>query len=285
MIKQKSKNVTGALVISVCLLGLGVGSYYLRDKNIISTLWSADKKSNSNTSSWTLYTNKTHGYSLSFPTSYEIRTQTDKEISQMGVDSVICIGKKLNSNCDIRIVFWENIGNLALGDFVNKNLSLFEITGPLVKYDFNGYDSLFNKNQPGTDIFVKQGQYVYHIVASTASSDKEIGDILTTFKFVTSLTINGNKAITEIQKNGSIQYIQDILKKDGRTGYLEYQSEKGDVVTVFLIEGGFPDNHTTRIDTFLMNVKTGEILVSDMTSNKNVSLKEWGKDVTKRFPE
>lgn len=70
---------------------------------------------------------------------------------------------------------------MPLKDYPDKNLKLLGITGPLVSNNFNGYDSLFNKNQPGTDVFVERFHLVYHIVAPTASTDKEIGDIMATF--------------------------------------------------------------------------------------------------------
>ncbi|MDO8611019.1 MAG: hypothetical protein Q7R95_10870 [bacterium] len=150
---------------------------------LISTFKIVTPITSIDTTNWTLYTNKTYGYSLKFPTTYEVPPQTEKEISQKGVDSNICIKRKSNNTCSVLIEFWENIGNLSLKDYVNKNLNLFGITGPLVSYNFNGYDSLLNKNQSGTDVFVKQGQYIYHINAPTASSDKEVEDIIATFKF------------------------------------------------------------------------------------------------------
>lgn len=150
---------------------------------ILSTFKFITPTASTDTSNWTLYTNKTFGYILKFPTNYEVAPQTEKEISQKGIDSNICIKRKLNNTRSVLIDFWENIGNLSLKDYVNNNLNLFGITGPLVNYNFNGYDSLLNKNQSETDVFVKQGQYVYHISASTASSDKEVGDIVATFKF------------------------------------------------------------------------------------------------------
>lgn len=237
------------------------------------------------TSSWILYTNKTFGYSLKFPAAYQVPPQTAKEISQLGADNNIGLERKSDPSGSSVIVIDVNTdkGNVSLGDYVNKNLEMFGITGPLVSYNFNGYDALFNKNQPGANVFVKHGQYVYHITASTASSDKEIGDIVATFKFVT--TAQSDKAVALLQENTSIQYIQRVIANGGTKAYLEPQNEKGDVAEVNLIEGNFPDNHTTRIDTFMVNVKTGEILVYDVANNKNISLKNWGTNIIQRFPD
>jgi hypothetical protein len=56
-------------------------------------------------------------------------------------------------------------------------------------------------------------------------------------------------------------------------------------VTIVLFEEGFPDQHSTRIDTFMVNVTTNEIQVYTAASvpNKNISLEEWKKTVKERF--
>lgn len=144
-----------------------------------------EQKSITDTSNWTVYTNKTFGYSLKFPVTYQVPSQSEKQKSQLGVDNNITVEKKSDPSGSSVIVIDVNLNkdNLSLGDYMNKNLKMFGIDGPLVNYKFNGYDSLFNKNQPGTNVFIKQGQYIYHITATTASSDKEVGDIVATFKF------------------------------------------------------------------------------------------------------
>ena len=156
------------------------------------------------TSSWTVYTNKTFGYSLKFPATYEVPPQAEKEISQKGVDNNISVERKANPGSSVVIIDVNlNKDNMSIEDYMNKNLKLFGITGPLISYNFNGYDSLFNKNQPGTNVFIKQGRYIYHITASTASSDKEIGDILATFKFTSAVDYGPQKAATVLVQDGS----------------------------------------------------------------------------------
>ncbi len=125
------------------------------------------------------------------------------------------------------------------------------------------------------------------------SSDKLVLDrILSSFKFLdssnntTGNTVNYDKAVKILQAVPEIQIIENAVIKNGRnTSFSSAGGENGDIVTVLLFEGGFPDQHTTRIDTFMVNVKTNEIQVYDATSvpNKNLSLEEWKKTVKDRF--
>lgn len=144
-----------------------------------------EKKPTVDTSNWTIYINKTFGYTLKFPVTYQVPLQSEKQKSQIGVDNNMVVQKKSDSTGNSLIVIDVNLDkdNLSLKDYMNNSLKIYSITGPLISYDFNGYDSLFNKNQPGTNVFVKNGINIYHISAPSASSDKEVGDIVATFKF------------------------------------------------------------------------------------------------------
>lgn len=230
------------------------------------------------TSSWTNFVNNTYSFNIKFPITYEVQPGAEEQNT--------CVRVKLSAGeCVVLINIYEDKDNLTLDSYLNKNIDSFAISGPLVSYDFNGYDSLLSKNQPGTELFIKRGSSVYRFTASKASSDKEVGDIMATFRFASpETTTTGDKAIAILQENKSIQYIQGIVIDRGRKAYLEKQSEKDNVVEISLIEDGFPDKHTTRIDTFQVNVETGEIQVVNMVNNKNISLDEWAAEVTQRFP-
>lgn len=136
-------------------------------------------------SSWKTFTNKTFGYSLKFPATYQVPPQSEKQKSQVGIDNNISVEKKSDPTGSSVIIIDVNLSkdNISLKNYMDTHLKLFSITGPLISYNFNGYDSFINKNQPGTNVFVKNGNNIYHITASTAAQDKEIGTILTTFKF------------------------------------------------------------------------------------------------------
>ena len=264
-----------AIGVIVLVIFISLGGYYLEKQKRIP-------------SSWTVYTNKTYGYSLKFPKAYEFRPQSEKEISQLGVDTLIGIeNKSERGNKLIAISVNIDKSDMSLEEYMDKNLKAYGITDPLTKYVFNGYESLLNKNQLGTNVYIKRANYVYNIaVAKNAAFDKELGAIAATFKFETPLsTAQSNEAVAILQKNLSIQYIQSVIANNGRKTYLEPQNEKGDVVEVYFIEGGFPDQHTTLIDVFMVNVKTDEILVADITNNKTISLNDWGMNIIYRFPD
>ncbi len=240
-------------------------------------------------SSWTLYTNKTYGYSLMFPTTYEVPPQSEKQKSQLGVDNNTVVEKKSDPSGSSVIVIDVNQDKdtLSLGDYMDKNMKMFGINGPLLGGIFNGYDCVFNKNQPGTNVFLKQGQYVYHITAPTSSTDKEVRDIVATFKFTDdSKILNYDKAIKILQAIPEIQIIENAVIKNGRKTFFTQGSISGDVVTVWLYEGGFPDQHTTRIDTFNVNIKSKVITVDDVamkSGQETITLDEWKKTVKTRF--
>jgi len=134
-------------------------------------------------SSWKTYLNKTYNYNLKFPAIYQISPQTEKQKSQLGIDNNIVV-RKLDSSTSVMIIdVYQDKENVSLDDYMNQNSKQLGITGPLLSDRFNGNESLANKNQPGINQFVKQGLYIYHITASTASSDKEVANIVATFKF------------------------------------------------------------------------------------------------------
>ncbi len=241
------------------------------------------------TSNRTVYTNKTFGYSLKFPATYWVPVQTEGEKSQLGVDNNIGVERTSDPRGSSVIVIDvdQNKDDMTLGDYMNKNLKMYEITGPLITYNFNGYDSLFNKNQPGTNVFVKQGQYIYHIIASTASTDKEVGDIVATFKFTNdSTSLNYVSAMSILQNVPEIQLLQKDIIRLGRTTFFEAGDENGDIVKIWLYEDGNPDKHITRIDTFNVNIKTKVITVDDvamMSGKEFITLEEWKKTIKGRF--
>lgn len=183
-----------ATLIIVIVVLVGVASFLGTQKNNTpaptQTLMTptTNQATTTDTSNWTLYTNKTYGYSIKFPGTYRVPPQSEKQKSQVGIDNNTCVKKNTAGNeCVVIIDSFKNSDNLSLEDYLNKNLKMFglfeatnPLSSPLVSYTFNGYDSLFNKNQ---FVFVKHGQYVYHISAPNVSSDKEVGEIVATFKF------------------------------------------------------------------------------------------------------
>lgn len=120
------------------------------------------------------------------------------------------------------------------------------------------------------------------------SYDKLILDrILSSFSFTAdSQSDNYVKAVNMLQTIPEVQLIQQAVIKNGRnTSFSHAAGENGDIVTVLLFEGGFPDKISRRIDTFMVDIKTNEIQVytGAPVSNKNLSLDEWKKTVRTRF--
>src|SRR3989344_5804875 len=89
-------------------------------------------------SSWTVYTNKTFGYSLKFPATYQVSPKTTKNINQVDLDNNIAVIKEENPGGNSVIVIDVNLDkdNLSLKDYMDKNLKTFGIDGPLLSYTF-----------------------------------------------------------------------------------------------------------------------------------------------------
>lgn len=163
----------GKEVAMVGLMAWGVSESRYLEVSTISDL-----------SMWKTYTNKTFDYIVKFPENYQALIQSEKQKSQVGVDNNIVIQKKSGSGANVIVIdVYQDKENISLDDYMNQNSKQLGITGPLHSDRFNGNESLANKNQPGINQFLKQGLYIYHITAATASQDKEISDIVATFRF------------------------------------------------------------------------------------------------------
>lgn len=80
-----------------------------------------------------------------------------------------------------------------------------------------------------------------------------------------------------------IQTIEKSVIKAGRKPFFTPEGESGDIVTVSLRES-FPDDpHTSRIDTFNVNIKSKVITVEDVVTGKTIPLEEWKETVKERF--
>ena len=80
-----------------------------------------------------------------------------------------------------------------------------------------------------------------------------------------------------------IQNIEKQVKKEGRKPFYTPEGRDGDIVIVSLRES-FPDDpHTTRIDTFNVNITNGIITVEDVVNGGQISLEEWKKKVNQNW--
>jgi len=193
--KNQKQNYLGIVVI-VGFIVFGLGGIYLKKQSQPSPLPIIEKKSITDTSNWTNYVNKTYSFNIKFPTTYEVKPGEEEQNT--------CVRAKLgNDGCVVLINVYDNKDNLTLENYLNLKIKSFPVTGPLVNYDFNGYSSLFNKNQPGTNLFIKRGLYVYRFIATKASSDKEIENIVATFKFLPGTSYGPQKIATVLVQDGS----------------------------------------------------------------------------------
>lgn len=104
----------------------------------------------------------------------------------------------------------------------------------------------------------------------------------------TSSNASSNKtqeAISLLESVPEIQTIKKAVLANGRKPFYTPENENGDIVRISLRES-FPDDpHTSRIETFNVNIKSKNITVEDIVSGKDISLADWEKTVKERFPE
>ena len=94
---------------------------------------------------------------------------------------------------------------------------------------------------------------------------------------------NVTKAINILKAIPDIQTIEKSVITAGRKPFYTQEGENGDIVNISLRES-FPDDpHTSRIDTFNVDIKSKIVTVEDTVSGNVISLEEWKKTVEERF--
>lgn len=97
---------------------------------------------------------------------------------------------------------------------------------------------------------------------------------------------NYDQAISLLEAIPEIRIIQSAVIKAGRKPFFIPEGESGEIVTVSLRESFPEDAHTSRIDTFNVNIKSGVITVDDVamvSGSEMITLEEWKKTVKERF--
>jgi hypothetical protein len=124
-----------------------------------------------------------------------------------------------------------------------------------------------------------------------------LDQILSTFKFsgtnwgdwqTSTMTNNdisntNTKAIQMLQAISEVQNIERTVSHAGRKLFYTPEGVNGDVVRVSLRESLPDDPHTSRIDTFNINIKTKIITVEDVVTGQDISLEEWKKKVNQSW--
>ena len=128
-------------------------------------------------------------------------------------------------------------------------------------------------------------------------ANKILDQILSTFKFsgtnwgdwqTSTMTNNdisntNTKAIQMLQAISEVQNIERTVSHAGRKLFYTPEGVNGDVVRVSLRESLPDDPHTSRIDTFNINIKTKIITVEDVVTGQDISLEEWKKKVNQSW--
>lgn len=136
------------------------------------------------TSGWKTYTNTTYGYSLKYPPSYTVpNQQSDREISQLGKDTQICIIQ--NVTCIIPIHSIKNTNNFSAEEYIKTQQSLY----PIRKQTINSIEWVFwdNTTSPysSRNYYTIHNGNIYEIDGATSKEDYVIlsNQILSSFKF------------------------------------------------------------------------------------------------------
>ncbi len=123
---------------------------------------------------------------------------------------------------------------------------------------------------------------------SVKTGQELFNQILSTFKLLDSLndaisnTDNYDRAIQILQTIPEIQTINNAVIKAGNKTFFSPEGENGSIVTVSFREN-FSDAHTSRIDTFNIDIESKVVTVEDVVSDREISLDEWRKTVKERF--
>ena len=124
----------------------------------------------------------------------------------------------------------------------------------------------YNKGEATVDTWLPE-----NYLSSTYS---EAESMIKSYKDIAS---GATKAISILETIPEIQNIEKSVIKEGRKPFYTPEGIEGDVMTVSLRES-FPDDpHTSRIDTFNVNITTRIITVEDVVSGGQISLGEWMK--------
>jgi len=124
----------------------------------------------------------------------------------------------------------------------------------------------YNKGEATVDTWLPE-----NYLSSTYS---EAESMIKSYKDIAS---GATKAISILETIPEIQNIEKSVIKEGRKPFYTPEGIEGDVMMVSLRES-FPDDpHTSRIDTFNVNITTRIITVEDVVSGGQISLGEWMK--------
>jgi len=158
------------------------------------------------------YTNPTFNYSINYPDTYEILSQTSKQKSQLGPGQNICLAKKGSNTCQLIFNAFDNVDifknqppiTVAERQVLDSGLS-YRITESVL----NGYKTasiVLSDSNDKNDIFIAHptANLFIEIVGTTP----DFTQIISTFKFTDS------KAVSEAGKH--IGIVKNIYENNGK---------------------------------------------------------------------
>lgn len=273
-------------VIAILLL-VGIGFFALTKQNskpspsvITTTAGVIDD--------WKIYTNTKYGYSIKYPSTltpietigdviylHQVQFKDPKVTSISGITVEVRTFTTLVDEITYRK--WTVEGHIIPGKIDSEEpITVSGVPGTILNYT--------SGEERFSITIVPYQKLVYTIIAPS----NQLGlynQLISSFKIVTPIT-SFDKAVKILQAIPEIQIIENAVIKNGRKTFFMQGDINEDVVKVWLYEGGFPDQHTTRIDTFNVNIMSQVITIDDvaMTSGReSITLEEWKKTVKERF--
>lgn len=272
------------LWILILLLVAVIGTAFFfstRRNNVPALVQTVDQ-----TADWKIYTNTKYNYIIKYPSTltpieipddviylHHVEFKDPKVTSMSGITVEV---RNLTTLKD-EIVYrkWQVEGHLIPGKIDSEEpITISGLSGTILNYT--------SGEEKFSIAIVPYQKFVYTITAQS-NQLQLYNQLLSTFKFINN---PGETAIKILQAVPEIQIIENAVMKNGRKTLFTQGNISGDIVTVWLYEEGFPDQHTTKIDTFNVNVKSGVITVDDVamkSGQETITLDEWKKTIKERF--
>lgn len=139
------------------------------------------------TANWKTYTNPTYHYSIKFPNTFEVPPQSEREISQLGKDSNMCVQEKATTTCRIVINVYQNTVDISTEDWIKQHPSLIIDKPTVAQTTINGLQvqKLTNSNKTAY-VFT----YGPNIVVLLSETNAQYQKIMDTFQFTDQKHVN-----------------------------------------------------------------------------------------------
>jgi len=177
----------------------------------------------------------------------------------------------------------ENTCSLFLANIVNDTTKSINILDKR-RYPQNYYCASPDVELDFSGLYFDRGVLKYRIEKDRQSSGQtDWGDWQTVSITNNDVTNADTKAIQMVQAITEVQNIERSVKNTGRKPIYTPEGRDGDIVTISLRESFPNDLHTTRIDTFNVNITNGVITIEDVVGGGQILLEEWKKKINQNW--